>query len=111
HILSMLFTLLVMSCNTSINRKTPTHSKVTSNAPIMGWASWNNYRVNINENIIKSQADAMISSGLNEIGYSYINVDDGFFGGRDEHGNLRFHKERFPNGMKKLAEYIHSKGL
>lgn len=110
-ILSMLLTFLVMACNTSINRKTPTHSKVTSNAPIMGWASWNNYRININENIIKSQADAMISTKLNEFGYSYINVDDGFFGGRDENGNLLFHKERFPNGMKKLAEYIHSKGL
>jgi len=86
-------------------------SKVNSKAPIMGWASWNNYRVNINENIIKSQADAMVSKGLKDAGYSFINTDDGFFGGRDENGNLLVHKERFPNGMKSLAEYIHSKGL
>ena len=79
--------------------------------PIMGWASWNHYRININEDIIKSQADAMITSGLKDVGYSYINIDDGFFGGRDENGNLLSHKERFPNGMKSLADYIHSKGL
>ena len=79
--------------------------------PIMGWASWNNYRVKINEDIIKSQVDAMISKGLKEAGYSYINIDDGFFGGRDKEGMLQFHKERFPNGMKHLADYIHSNGL
>lgn len=79
--------------------------------PLMGWASWNNYRVNINEDIIKAQAEAMISTGLADVGYSYINTDDGFYGGRDEQGNLLAHKERFPNGMKALAGYIHAKGL
>ena len=79
--------------------------------PLMGWASWNNYRVNINEDIIKAQADAMISSGLADVGYSYINTDDGFYGGRDEQGNVLVHKERFQSGMKALAEYIHAKGL
>jgi len=44
-------------------------------------------------------------------GYSYINIDDGFFGGRDENGNLIAHTERFPGGMRAVAEYIHSKGL
>ncbi len=77
----------------------------------MGWASWNNYRININEDIIKSQADAMVASGLAKYGYSYINIDDGFFGGRDETGNILVHKRRFPNGMKSLSDYIHSKGL
>lgn len=79
--------------------------------PMMGWASWNNYRIHINEEIIKSQADAMISSGLIDFGYSYINIDDGFFGGRDVYGNLLVHKERFPNGLKSLSDYIHSKDL
>ncbi len=80
-------------------------------APIMGWASWNNYRVGINEDIIKSQADAMASNGMKSVGYSFINTDDGFFGGRDASGALLTHKERFPSGMKALADYIHSKGL
>ena len=85
--------------------------KTNTKAPLMGWASWNNYRVDINEDIIKSQADAMVSSGLKDAGYSFINTDDGFFGGRDQNGNLLVHKERFPSGMQSLAAYIHAKGL
>lgn len=53
----------------------------------------------------------MVASGLKEVGYAYINIDDGFFGGRDENGNFLHHKQRFPNGMKSLADYIHAKGL
>ncbi len=79
--------------------------------PTMGWASWNNYHVNISENIIKAQADAIVSSGLSKAGYRFINIDDGFFGGRDENRNVLSHPSRFPGGMKKLAKYIHSKGL
>lgn len=83
----------------------------SAGSPIMGWASWNNYYTDINEELIKSQADAMVSSGLTKVGYSYINIDDGFFGGRDESGNLLFHEQRFPNGIKTVANYIHAKGL
>ncbi|WP_163514274.1 glycoside hydrolase family 27 protein [Gelidibacter japonicus] len=79
--------------------------------PIMGWSSWNNFRVNINEDVIKAQADFMVSSGMAQAGYTYINVDDGFFAGRDDHGNLLVHPVRFPNGMKVISDYIHSKGL
>lgn len=79
--------------------------------PVMGWSSWNTYRVNINETLIKKQADAMVSQGLKDVGYKFINIDDGFFGYRDENGLLHTHKERFPNGMKIVADYIHSKGL
>ena len=79
--------------------------------PLMGWSSWNTYRVNISEDLIKKQADAMVSQGLNEVGYRYVNIDDGFFGYRDEKGVLHTHPERFPNGMKVVADYIHSLGL
>jgi len=77
----------------------------------MGWASWNNYRVKISEDIIKNQADAMVNRGMSDVGYSYINIDDGYFGGRDSLGNILVNKERFPGGMKAIAEYIHSRGL
>jgi len=77
----------------------------------MGWASWNNYHININEDIIKKQADFMVSSGMKEAGYNFINIDDGFFGGRDSLGNLIAHHTRFPAGMRNLSDYIHSKGL
>ena len=79
--------------------------------PIMGWSSWNTYRININEELIKKQADAMISQGLDKVGYHFINIDDGFFGFRDEKGILHTHPQRFPNGMKGIADYIHSLGL
>jgi hypothetical protein len=79
--------------------------------PIMGWSSWNNFRININENLIKQQADAMISSGLYKAGYRFINIDDGYFGGRDTSGKLFSHPQKFPSGMKALADYIHSKKL
>lgn len=79
--------------------------------PIMGWASWNAFRTDISEEKMKCQADALVSSGLAEYGYTYLNMDDGFFGGRDENGILRFHKERFPNGIKPVADYAHSLGL
>ncbi|GAB6010970.1 glycoside hydrolase family 27 protein [Viscerimonas tarda] len=81
------------------------------NPPIMGWSSWNNFRVHIDEKIIREQADAMISSGMYEAGYRFINIDDGYFGGRDTLGNLLENKAKFPSGMKALADYIHSKGL
>lgn len=79
--------------------------------PIMGWSSWNNFHVDINEQLIREQADYMVSSGMKEAGYTYINIDDGFFGGRDKNGRLLAHPGRFPNGMKALSDYIHSKGL
>lgn len=46
--------------------------------PLMGWSSWNTYRVNINEALICKQADAMVEQGLQAAGYSYVNIDDGF---------------------------------
>lgn len=79
--------------------------------PIMGWSSWNTYRVHISDSLIRKQADAMVAQGLKEVGYTYINIDDGFFGYRDAEGNLCTHPQRFPDGMKGIADYIHSKGL
>ena len=79
--------------------------------PTMGWSSWNAYGFKINENIIKSQADAIVSTGLMDAGYIYLNIDDGFFGGRDSEGHLLIHPTRFPNGMRPIVDYIHAKGL
>lgn len=79
--------------------------------PIMGWSSWNNFRIHIDEKMIREQADAMVSSGLYEAGYRFINIDDGYFEGRDSLGYLVAEKNKFPSGMKTLADYIHSKGL
>ncbi|MCZ4223260.1 glycoside hydrolase family 27 protein [Pedobacter rhodius] len=76
--------------------------------PIMGWSSWNHFRINIDEKMIKEQADALVSSGMYAAGYRYINIDDGFFGGRDSSGQLYANAVKFPSGMKSLAGYIHN---
>lgn len=80
-------------------------------SPLMGWASWNQFGVNINQTMLKNQANAMVSSGLLSAGFNYLNIDDGFFDGRDSNGSLKINKTKFPSGMRSLVDYIHSKGL
>ncbi|MBQ9499075.1 MAG: alpha-galactosidase, partial [Bacteroidaceae bacterium] len=90
--------------NEATTEQQPTNSEAAHFLPpLMGWSSWNTYHVNISEALIKSQADAMVSTGLKDAGYLYINTDDGFFGWRDETGLMHTHPDRFPNGMKPVA--------
>ena len=77
----LLTLILAISSCTSTNGKKVSES---FSPPLMGWSSWNTYHVDINEELIKKQADALITHGLKDVGYLYINVDDGFFGWRDE---------------------------
>ena len=79
--------------------------------PLMGWSSWNTFGVDISESIILETARAMATNGLKDAGYTYVNIDDGFFWGHGEDGVLRFHPERFPNGMKPVVDGIHALGL
>ena len=80
--------------------------------PTMGWSSWNTYGININEQLIREQADAMANTPLGDAGYEYINIDDGYFGNRDSvDGHLLIHPEKFPNGLRPLVDYIHGLGL
>lgn len=79
--------------------------------PTMGWSSWNTFALNINEQLIRQQADAMHNTGLQKAGYKYVNIDDGYWDGRDANGDLRLNKKLFPNGMRPLVDYIHSLGL
>ena len=79
--------------------------------PTMGWSSWNAFRVNISERTIKHHADLVKELELDKCGYVYINIDDGYFGGRDEAGRIKTHPKRFPNGLKPVVDHIHSLGL
>ena len=81
------------------------------NTPTMGWSSWNTFALNINENLIKRQADAMVNTGLADVGYKYINIDDGYWDGRGRDGKLILNTTLFPNGMRYLTDYIHGLGL
>lgn len=79
--------------------------------PPMGWNSWNKFACNIDEKLIREIADVIVSSGMRDAGYEYINLDDCWHGDRDSLGFIQPNPERFPSGMKALADYIHSKGL
>ena len=79
--------------------------------PTMGWSSWNCFGVGISEERILSVAEAMATNGLKAAGYTYVNIDDGFFWGRAADGTLRIHPERFPNGLKPVVDGIHARGL
>jgi alpha-galactosidase len=78
----------------------------------MGWNSWNTFTWDINEELIRDVADLFVSEGYKDAGYEYIVIDDCWsLKERDSKGNLVPDPEKFPSGMKALADYIHSKGL
>ena len=80
--------------------------------PQMGWTSWNKFGTDINEQMVKEMADALVSTGLRDAGYNHILLDDGWMEmERDAQGNLVPHRKKFPNGIKVVADYVHSKGL
>ncbi len=79
--------------------------------PPMGWNSWNKFGCDVNEDLIKAAADAMVESGMKDVGYQYIVIDDCWHGERDSLGFIHPDADRFPSGMKALADYIHAKGL
>ncbi|HEV6967800.1 glycoside hydrolase family 27 protein [Roseateles sp.] len=79
--------------------------------PPMGWNSWNKFACNVSEKLIREQADAMAASGMKDAGYRYIVIDDCWQKSRDADGNIQADPERFPSGIKALADYVHGKGL
>lgn len=82
------------------------------NTPPMGWNTWNTFAAHINEKLIMESADAMVETGLRDAGYEYVVIDDIWaLKERDENGRLVPDPEKFPHGMKYIADYIHSKGL
>ncbi len=88
------------------------HDKYLGLTPPMGWNSWNTFTWNINEELIRETADVMVSSGLKDAGYEYVVIDDCWsLKQRDENGCLVPDPEKFPHGMKAVADYVHSKGL
>lgn len=82
------------------------------NTPPMGWNAWNTFGADINEQLIRDTADIMVEKGLLDLGYEYLVIDDCWsLKERDENGRLVADPEKFPNGMKAVADYVHSKGL
>ena len=95
----------------ALMKKAADAKKGGAKRPLMGWSSWNTFQVDISQDIICSVAEAMATNGLKAAGYAYVNIDDGFFYGRDDKGRLRIHPVRFPNGLKPVVDRIHSLGM
>ncbi len=77
--------------------------------PPMGWNSWNHFAARVDDAAVRSAADALVSSGMRDAGYVYVNIDDTWEAGRDAEGKIQTNA-KFPD-MKSLADYVHSKGL
>lgn len=79
--------------------------------PPMGWASWNHFFCDYDEQTIRRQADALVSTGMRDAGYKYVVIQECIARERDADGKLIVDKVRFPSGMPALVEYIHQLGL
>jgi alpha-galactosidase len=79
--------------------------------PPMGWNSWNHFGCNVSDSLIRGTADAMVTSGMRDVGYKYVVIDDCWQVSRDSKGTIVADSVRFPHGIKALADYVHSKGL
>jgi alpha-galactosidase len=81
--------------------------------PPMGWNSWNTFQTNISDSLVRGIADVLVSSGMKDAGYTYLVLDDGWMAMERDNvtGNLVPDPKKFPDGMKVLVDYVHSKGL
>jgi alpha-galactosidase len=79
--------------------------------PPMGWNTWNKFGCNVSEQLVRQMADAIVKSGMKDAGYQYVVIDDCWQISRDANGNIIADPQRFPSGIKALADYVHSLGL
>lgn len=79
--------------------------------PPMGWMTWNMFKGDISAQLICDMADAMVEGGYAAAGYEYIFIDDLWQGGRDKYNNIIPDPDKFPEGIKPVADYVHSRGL
>jgi alpha-galactosidase len=80
--------------------------------PPMGWSSWNAFQTRVTAELIEDIADAMVESGMKDVGYQYVNIDDGWaLVDRAEDGTVQVDTERFPDGIAGVADYVHGLGL
>src|SRR5271170_6845524 len=88
-----------------------TTTGIVASTPPMGWNSWNKFGCDVSEELIRQTGDAMVKSGMKDAGYQYVVIDDCWQVARDKDGNIVADPQRFPSGIKALANYIHSLGL
>ncbi len=79
--------------------------------PPMGWNSWNKFGCDVSEKLMRETADTLVATGMKDAGYQYLVIDDCWQVRRDDKGRIVVDPDRFPSGMKALADYVHGKGL
>ncbi|MFJ7215005.1 glycoside hydrolase family 27 protein [Amycolatopsis sp. NPDC098790] len=104
--------VLLLLTGTLLSTGTASAAEAPVPGPAMGWASWNTFAAKIDYAVIKAQADALVTSGLKDAGYTYVNIDEGWWQGtRNSAGDITVDEEEWPGGMKAIADYLHGKGL
>jgi alpha-galactosidase len=102
---------LSLLLTTTTSASDPTKPRLAPTPP-MGWNSWEAFRRDFDEDVIKAEADALVSSGLRDAGYNYFVIDGGWKPGSRGPGDVLIEDpKKFPHGMKAIADYVHSKGL
>ncbi len=109
HRLLLLSLVASLACIFSVHPAAQAQSVSLAATPPMGWNSWNHFAAKVTDADVRAAADALVSSGMRDAGYVYLNIDDTWEGQRDAQGNIQSNS-KFPD-MKALADYVHSKGL
>ena len=104
--------MLCMFVSYAVAEENPaTPRRALAPTPPMGWMTWNMFKGDISARLICEMADAMVEGGYVAAGYEYIFIDDLWQGGRDRFNNIIADPEKFPDGIKPVADYVHSKGM
>jgi len=107
---ALLITLASL-CQFSFSQAAPVAQPGLAPTPPMGWASWNRFFCDYNDQTIRDQADALVKTGMRDLGYRYVLIQECIAPARNGDGELVIDAKRFPHGMKDLVDYIHARGL
>ena len=102
-------TILVIALAIVVSTASAQTAATLAAKPPMGWNSWNHFAEKVTDADVRATADVLVSSGMRDAGYIYVNIDDTWEGQRDAAGNIHANS-KFPD-MKALGDYIHSRGL
>lgn len=112
--------LTALVCGTGAGLAASTTKQIDVPPPPMGWSSWNSFSNTVDAQIIMDQAKAMVSKGIAEAGYQYVNIDEGWWlGERDAEGNILVDPKAWPalapgeraGDMSNIVRFIHGLGL
>ena len=104
--------MIVTQDRKTVNQNREEDYFMVKHTPPLGWNTWNTFGKDINEQLIFETVDKIVESGLKDAGYEYVVIDDIWaLKERDSKGRLVPDPQKFPNGMKHVADYIHSNGL